>query len=150
MLRLSNLADYAVLACTHLARAEGRLSAAELAEQTSIPAPTMAKLAGVLTRERILISTRGPQGGVLLAREPGDISLADIIEAIDGPIGIVACTQDDGEACQLKDNCQARPHWPVINERVRAVLEDTTIAELARDSGPDRGETERELEEVAA
>ncbi|MBZ6377732.1 SUF system Fe-S cluster assembly regulator [Pacificimonas flava] len=142
MLRLSNLADYAVLACTQLARADGRVSAADLADATQVPAPTMAKLTGILTRAGLLASSRGPSGGVMLALEPDDISLADIIEAVDGPIGLVACTHANDaeeEACQLSATCQAKPHWAIINDSVRSALSSATLADLAREQGAAEG-----------
>ncbi|MEE4349008.1 MAG: SUF system Fe-S cluster assembly regulator [Pacificimonas sp.] len=130
MLRLSNLADYAVVACTALARSGGRLSAAELAQATQVPAPTMAKLTGALTRSGLLTSTRGAAGGVMLARAAADVSMLDIIEAVDGPIGLVACTHSGSEPCALSDSCQVKPHWPVINETVRGALARATLADM--------------------
>ena len=131
MIRLSNLADYAVVACTELAKADGRVSAADLAAVTKVPPPTMAKLTGLLTRAGLLASTRGASGGVMLALEPSDISLADIIEAVDGPIGLVACTHEHMDDCQLSASCQVKPHWAVINDSVRGALARTTLADLS-------------------
>lgn len=133
MLRLSNLADYGVVVMTAAARAaaDGRLmSTAQVAQQTGIPAPTVAKLMGQLGRAGLLSSQRGVAGGFALARAPGAISLADIVEAIDGPIALTHCGQP-GADCELSHNCAVRPHWAPVNRAVKAALSDVTLAELA-------------------
>ena len=134
MLRLSNLADYAVVACTALARSDVPVSAARLAEETGIAAPTMAKLAGILTRAGLLSATRGAYGGVALARSADAISLAGIVEAVDGPIGLTACSHAEGEECRLHETCRVRPHWQIINDRIRDALGEVTLADLAQEA----------------
>lgn len=133
MLRLSNLADYGVVVMTAAARAvaEDRLmSTAQVAQQTGIPAPTVAKLMGQLGRAGLLTSQRGVAGGFALAREPAAISLADIVEAIDGPIALTHCGQP-GSDCDLSHSCTVRPHWTPVNRAVKAALSNVTLAELA-------------------
>jgi FeS assembly SUF system regulator len=133
MLRLSNLADYGVVVMTAAARAaaDGRLvSAAQVAGATGIPAPTVAKLMGQLGRAGLLASQRGVAGGFALARAPDAISLADIVEAIDGPIALTHCGTMDHE-CQLSGQCAVRPHWAPVNRAVKAALADVSLAELA-------------------
>ncbi len=133
MLRLSNLADYGVVVMTAAARAaaDGRMmSTAQVAQQTGIPAPTVAKLMGQLGRAGLLTSQRGVAGGFVLARQAGEISLADIVEAIDGPIALTHCGQP-GSDCELSSNCAVRPHWAPVNQAVKAALSGVTLAELA-------------------
>ncbi len=133
MLRLSNLADYGVVVMTAAARAgdEGRhVSTAQVASVTNIPAPTVSKLMGHLGRAGLLTSHRGVSGGFALARAAEDISLADIVEAIDGPISLTHCSQP-GADCDLSHNCAARPHWAPVNRAVKAALDQVSLAELA-------------------
>ena len=134
MLRLSNLADYGVVVMTAAARAaeDGRLaSAAQIAQLTTIPAPTVAKLMGHLGRAGLLVSHRGVGGGFALARDPRDISLADIVEAIDGPISLTHCGQPGADCCGIAASCQVKPHWAPVNRAVRHALTGVTLAELA-------------------
>lgn len=137
MIRLTNLADYAVVVMTAAARAPGRrFSAAEIAMQTGVPAPTAAKLAGLLSRAGLLASARGVAGGVQLGRAPAEISIADIVEAVDGPIAITQCLQGEGgHECALETGCAVRPHWPLINGRIREALADVTLADIVAANG---------------
>jgi FeS assembly SUF system regulator len=132
MLRLSNLADYGVVVMTAAARAaqEARLmSTAQVAQQTGIPAPTVAKLMGQLGRAGLLTSQRGVAGGFALSRAAATISLADIVEAIDGPIALTHCGQEGAE-CELSHSCVVKPHWSPVNRAVKAALSGVSLAEL--------------------
>ena len=95
-MRLSSLADYAVVMMTACARHCGgtRINAGQLAEETGIPLPTVQKLVSRLTSAGLLRSTRGVGGGLKLARPAAAISLADIIEAVEGPIALTQCVDD--------------------------------------------------------
>lgn len=133
MIRLTNLADYAVVLMTAAAREpEQRLSAARAAEATSIPMPTVAKLMGTLARAGLLLASRGVAGGFALAREPAEISVADIVEAVDGPIALTACVTGDADECAIEGVCGVRGHWGPINQAVRAALEHVTLADLLK------------------
>lgn len=136
MLRLSNLSDYAVVAMVELARAGERLAAPDLAERTGIAPPTAAKLTGLLTRAGLLESARGASGGVMLALPAEAISLIDIIEAVDGPIGLTNCLHDGAENCCIGSTCAVRPHWPVINMSVKRALGEVSLADLALQKEP--------------
>ncbi len=132
MLRLSNLADYGVVVMTAAARAaaENRLmSTAQVAQATGIPAPTVAKLMGQFGRAGLLTSQRGVAGGFLLSRAADLISLADIVEAIDGPIALTHCGQEGAE-CDLSHACAVRPHWAPVNRAVKAALADVCLADI--------------------
>ncbi len=132
MLRLTNLADYAVVVMAAAARCPaGPLSAAVVATRTSIPAPTVAKVMGLLTRAGLLASSRGVAGGFRLARTPAAISVADIVEAVEGPIALTNCQHGEVAACALEGSCAVRPHWGPINLAVRAALAAVTLADLA-------------------
>jgi len=131
-MRLSNLADYAVVTMTAAARhcGGGRTSAAELAGETNLPVPTVQKLVSKLTAAGLLRSTRGAGGGLQLARPAAAISVADIVEAVEGPIALTACVE--GVECAVDHDCAVKPHWPMINAALRGALADISLTQLAR------------------
>lgn len=132
MLRLTNLADYAVVVMTAAARCpDGPLAAGVVAVRTGIPAPTVAKVMGRLARAGLLASSRGVAGGFRLAHAPAAISVADIVEAVEGPIALTNCQQGEVSACALEGSCAVRPHWGPINHAVRAALSAVSLADLA-------------------
>jgi FeS assembly SUF system regulator len=138
MLRLTNLADYAVVVMTAAVRAEGCASAATIARATGLSAATAAKLLNLLARAGLLASTRGAAGGFRLARPAQAISLAEIVEAIDGPIALTHCVAHGHEQCEVGEGCTARGHWPIINQTVRRALASVTLDALARHARPVR------------
>lgn len=129
-MRLSNLADYAVItmcqAATHCG--DGRVSAAELASETGLPVPTVQRLVSKLTAAGLLRSVRGAGGGLQLGRPAAAINVADIVEAVEGPIGLTACI-DNGE-CEYETGCSMKPHWPIINDKLRGALAEITLDHL--------------------
>ena len=132
-MRLSSLTDYAVLMLSAAARHSrtDRLSAAMLAQETGVPLPTAQKLMGRLAGAGLLSSARGTGGGFRLARESAQISLADIVEAVEGPIAMTACVEDGRHDCGLEEACRVRPHWPAVNVAVRGALGGVSLASLA-------------------
>ena len=132
MIRLTNLADYAVVVMTAAAKAcDPRLSAGGVAAATGLPAPTVAKLMGSLAKARLLASSRGVAGGFRLARPAGDITLADIVEAIDGPIALTACQHETASDCAIEGACAVKPHLSIVTRTVREALQAVTLAQLA-------------------
>ena len=137
MLRLSKKADYALMAMKHLAiktdTASASASAREIAEQYDIPIELMAKVLQRLAREGLLASHQGTRGGYQLSRAPSLISVADVIQAVDGPLTVTACSTEE-ENCEQYSKCSVRdPLWQ-IRERIVAALGTVTIAEMANDS----------------
>ena len=132
-MRLSNLADYAVVTMGAAARhcGGGRTSAAELAAETGLPAPTVAKLVSRLSAAGLLRSVRGAGGGLQLARPAAAITLADIVEAVEGPIALSACSSEHSD-CSVEQHCAVRPHWPVVNQALRGALASVSLVELSR------------------
>jgi FeS assembly SUF system regulator len=131
MIRLTNLADYAVVVMTAAAKAhDPRLSAASVAAATGLPAPTVAKLMGCLAKAGLLTSSRGVAGGFGLARPAGEISLADIVEAIDGPIALTACSHDTASDCAIEGACAVKPHLSIISRTVRDALKGMSLGDL--------------------
>ena len=135
MLRLSKKADYALMAMKHLALRgdQGSSSAREIAEQYDIPIELMAKVLQRLVRRGLLASHQGTRGGYQLARRPVQISVADVIQAVDGPLTVTACSTDE-ENCEQYSKCSVRdPLWK-IKERILLALQACSITELAADT----------------
>ena len=132
-MRLTHLADYAVVLMTAAARrdAGARLSATELAAETGVPLPTAQKLMGLLATAGLLSSVRGAGGGFAMARPVGEISLADIIEAVEGPIAMTACSNGSTD-CALDAHCRVKPHMGIVGAKVRGALHAVTLQELAQ------------------
>ena len=138
-MRLTHLADYAVVMMTAAARrGDGvRLSATELAEETGVPLPTAQKLMGKLAAGGLLSSARGIGGGFALARPAQDISLADIVEAVEGPIALTMCSDGTNHDCVLDAHCRVRPHMGVVGEAVRGALGAVSLLSLTRSDIPE-------------
>jgi FeS assembly SUF system regulator len=131
-MRLSSLADYAVVIMSAASRHCGgaRTSASELADETGIPLPTVQKLVSKLSHAGLLRSTRGAAGGLKLARPAAAISLADIVEAVEGPIAMTSCIKDGDCGCVIEPDCSVKPHWPVVNAAVRGALAGVPLTSL--------------------
>jgi Rrf2 family protein len=134
MLRLSKKADYALIAMKHLAlRADsGSSSAREIAALYDIPIELMAKVLQRLVRRGLLVSQQGTRGGYHLSRAPIQITVADVIQAIEGPVTVTACSTDEGQ-CDQFSKCNVRDPLYRVRERILAALGECTIAELAAD-----------------
>jgi len=133
-MRLSSLADYAVVMMSAAARHCGglaRLNATLLAEETGLPLPTVQKLVSRLSAAGLIESTRGTGGGFRLARPAAAISLADIVEAIEGPIAMTACVDNGSHDCCIEESCRVKPHWNVVNGAVRGALAGVSLASLS-------------------
>ena len=133
-MRLTHLADYAVVLMTAAARRTPgeRLSATELSAETGVPLPTAQKLMGLLANAGLLQSMRGQRGGFSLNREVADISLADIVEAVEGPFVLTMCADGVNHDCLLDKHCRVKPHMGIVGERVRGALGAVSLQELAR------------------
>ena len=135
MLRMSKLADYGTVVMTSMARAPDRIhSAANLAAETQLALPTVTKVLKTLARERLLESVRGAKGGYLLARAPREISLAQVISAMEGPIGVTECGSTPG-LCLLESGCSVRTNWQRINRMVLQALDRITLEQMAQPIG---------------
>lgn len=132
------MADYAVVTMAAASRHCGgaRVSAAQLAEETGLPAPTVQKLVSRLTGAGLLRSSRGIGGGLKLARPAAAITLADIVEAVEGPIALTACIEHGRHDCTLESACMVRPHWPIVNAALRGALAQVSLTRLAEVSAP--------------
>jgi FeS assembly SUF system regulator len=133
-MRLTHLADYAVVMMTAAARrdASARLSATDLAEETGVPLPTAQKLMQKLAAHGLLVGQRGAGGGYALARPVAEISLADIVEAVEGPIVLTMCADGVNHECVLHQHCKVKPHMSVVGDAIRSSLSAVSLRELAQ------------------
>ncbi len=132
MIRLSRLCDYGIAMMTALtSRQDHPRSAAELSELTGVPAAMASKILKQLCRAGLLASHRGARGGYLLSRPACEVSVADIIEALDGPIALTDCVEAAPGSCEIDTLCPARANWQRINEAIRKALSEISLAEMA-------------------
>jgi len=131
MFRLSKICDYGLVLLAHLARhaEQAPHGARELAEALTLPAPMVSKVLKRLARSGILASQRGSHGGYALAAHPDAISVAAMIDALDGPVGITECTRA-ADLCSHEQGCAVRSPLHVINGVVRESLASITLADL--------------------
>jgi FeS assembly SUF system regulator len=130
MLRVTKLTDYATLVLTVLAARPGDvLSAPDLAEHAGLEAPTVAKVLKPLAQAGLVEGFRGANGGYRLARDPAAISLVDIVEAMEGPLGMTECSLHDGQ-CGIEQSCGVRANWRRINDVVADALRGVSLAEM--------------------
>ena len=132
MLRISKLTDYGTVMLSFMAQNPGKAyNTAELAHALGVSSTTASKVMKQLARHQLVQSLRGARGGYLLARLPGDISVAEVIEAMEGPIGITECVLDAG-LCARENVCRARNNWQRLGMQVRQTLDKVSLADMAR------------------
>ncbi|HEY9279370.1 MAG TPA: SUF system Fe-S cluster assembly regulator [Eoetvoesiella sp.] len=131
MLRISKIVDYGTLVLTHMAGYPDRVfSATDLAASLGLGRPTVSKVLKALGRHNLVQSTRGAQGGYALSRPADQISVAQIIDALEEqPFGLTECTSTPG-VCGFESACQIRVNWQRINAVVRRTLEDVSVADM--------------------
>ena len=132
MVRLSKLTDYGLvlMGCFARSRPESLHSARELAAASRLPLPTVSKLLKELLRCGLLVSHRGTQGGYRLARQPKEISLAEIIAALEGPVAWTECSTEGSGACELETCCAIKQNQQLINQALKAVLDRLMLSDL--------------------
>lgn len=136
MLRISKLTDYGTVLLAHLAGTPGAVcSAADVAEATGIGLPTVSKLLKSLGRAGLVTSTRGANGGYRLARDPMQISAANVIDALEGPVSITECSASDSQ-CDYEQVCNVGGAWQRINIAIRHALDEVTLLDLLRANSP--------------
>lgn len=139
MIRMSKLTDYAILLLAHLARATGTLTAQELSSRSRVPVPTVSKLAKELSRAGLVVSHRGRHGGYGLSRPADRISVAEIVEALEGPIALTECAKPMGGDCDLGDTCLARESWDPVSRAIESALRELPLSSIAPFRAQDRG-----------
>lgn len=133
MLRLSKLTDYGTVVMTYMARNPERVhSAHEVAEQVGVSVPTVSKILKTLSRYGLVVSLRGAKGGYSLGRAPEDITMAEIISAMEGgPLGLTECSSMPG-VCVQETSCSIRGNWQKINHVIVGALERVSLAEMTK------------------
>ena len=130
MLRVTKLTDYATVVMTVLAARPGEvLSAPELAEQAGLEAPTVAKVLKPLAAAGLVAGFRGANGGYRLARPAAEITLVEIVEAMEGPLAMTECSVHDGQ-CGIEASCGVRANWRRINDVVADALRGVSLAQM--------------------
>ena len=136
MLRVTKLTDYASVVLTVLASDPAAvLSASELAERAGLEVPTVAKLLKPLAQAGLVEGFRGANGGYKLARDAADISLVEIVEAMEGPLGMTECSVHAGQ-CGIEDSCGVRGNWQRVNEVIAEALRGITLQSMLQDPAP--------------
>ena len=131
MIRISRLTDYGIVLMSYVAAHPDRIhTATEVAGGARLPLPTVSKLLRLLATEELLTSQRGVKGGYGLARPPAQISLADIVGALEGPIALTLCTDETHSDCEYEQRCPMRGHWQKINHAIRQALESIPLSEM--------------------
>jgi FeS assembly SUF system regulator len=146
MLRISKLTDYATVILARLAaEPELRFTAAQIAAETHLAAPTVSKLLKQLHRKGLVMSTRGAAGGYVLARPAADITAAQILDALEGPVALTECS-GTASHCGIERTCRVGHSWQRVNLAIRRSLQEISLLELAglsmsasRSSALDRG-----------
>ena len=132
MIRMSRLTDYGIMLLIHIAQDRGlpMHNARDLAAKAHLPLPTVSKILKVLARKELLVAHRGVKGGFSLARRPEDMSVAEVISALEGPIALTTCSFTIPGKCQLEQLCPVGGSWQRINQVVRETLENITLLEM--------------------
>ena len=131
MFRLSKITDYGIVILAHLAKAEplATHNAREVANDVDLPFPVVGKILKSLARRGMLESRRGSKGGYALRRNPHDVSVADMVCALEGPVALTECNVGP-QLCQHEQTCPVRDPWHVINRVVEVALSKITLADL--------------------
>jgi FeS assembly SUF system regulator len=130
MLRMSKLTDYGTMVLAELAtNRRGLSTASQVADATHLTLPTVSKLLKSLAHSGLVVSARGVQGGYALARPAGDISAAEILDALEGPVALTDCSSSAG-SCELESFCRVGTAWQRINHSIRRALEGVSLADL--------------------
>ncbi len=137
MLRFTKRADYGLMAIHYIAINDGfgAVSAKRIAEEFAIPPELMAKILQRLAKQRLVVSTNGPKGGYVLARRPTEITVGQVIRALEGPINIVSCLEDSD--CPQMEKCNLRRPVHKIQAAISQVLDTMSLAELTSTDVPE-------------
>jgi FeS assembly SUF system regulator len=134
MLKLSRLTDYAVVVLTIMEnQGSDPVSAAILAEQSKLPEPTVAKILKLLAGGGLVNSIRGIKGGYILEKDLADISVKDVIHALDGPIALTACVESATGGCEFSAQCGMFGRWDRVNRAMQNALSSVSIADMLAD-----------------
>ena len=148
MLRIGKMSDYALLLTNHLVGTTDSLRTTEdIVNASRLPLATVRKLLKKLVDAEIVVSYRGVRGGYRLAREPLDITIAEVISAIEGPIALTECAQQQGD-CNLAADCDLRQNWNYVNQMVATLFNNISLAQMAASMQAGRTDTDKPQEQV--
>ncbi len=133
MFKVNKLTDYATVVLIDMASSAEIRPTQAISDKTGIPLPTVAKLMKNLVRAGLVQSHRGVHGGYSLSRPADSVTVADVIEAVEGPIAITACVETSDEQCCYESLCPVQGKWNRVNSAVTDALRDVTLAEMVRD-----------------
>jgi Rrf2 family protein len=137
MILISRKVDYAILALVHLMRSKEGFSAREVASQYNLSRPFLANILKELCHHGFIESQRGIHGGYRLVRKPSQLTMDEIISALDGPFQLMSCARSEGDdACGLAESCPVKGPLRVVHDRIAAVLLSTTLEDLGRGETP--------------
>jgi len=127
------MTDYGIVVATHLVTCHGAHSVRVLASETGVPIPTTSKVLKRLSQANVVRSQRGPKGGYSLMRAADQISILEVIDALEGPLAVTECTsEDDDTTCVQAGSCNVQDNWRMINEAIRSALAGITLAEMSQ------------------
>lgn len=131
MIKLGRMTDYGVVIMSEMTKAPGKvLNAPDLCLQTGLTVPTVAKILRLLGRGGLLESQRGAHGGYVLNKSAADISIADIVHVMEGPVAVTSCVDTSSIDCSVETSCPMRGGWEKINRAINAALEEVTLADM--------------------
>ena len=132
MFRLNRLTDYGVVVLSQMSRSPKDLrTAPQISQETGVPLPTVAKLLNALAHEHLIESHRGAAGGYTLRRPAEEITVAEIIQALEGPIALTACVEGSEDDCGVAALCPMRGNWDRVNKAIHGALSEVTLADMA-------------------
>ena len=133
MFKINKLTDYATVVLVDMARSQQVRPTQAISESTGIPLPTVAKLMKSLVKAGLILSHRGARGGYSLVHPANEVSVADVIEAVEGPIALTACVESSSEHCCYETQCPVSGKWNRVNNAVTDALRDVSLADMSRD-----------------
>ena len=132
MFKLNRLTDYAVVVMSQMSRKPDEVrTAPQISQATGVPLPTVAKLLNALAHGDLITSRRGATGGYALVRPAAEITVAEIIQAVEGPIALTACVEGAGDGCDVESLCPMRGNWNRVNRAIHGALSQVTLADMA-------------------
>jgi FeS assembly SUF system regulator len=132
MIKLSKMTDYGVVIMSEMARIEGRvMTAPDLSLYTGLKVPTAAKILRLLAKNNLLVSIRGAHGGYRLDRKASQISIAEIVRVLEGPVAVTSCVDTSHDDCSVEECCPMRGGWEKINRAINTAMEEVTLSDMS-------------------
>jgi FeS assembly SUF system regulator len=139
MIKLSKLSDYAIVVLSRLAGEQGEvLTTSLLSTETGIPEPTVSKVLKLLSKQKIVVSVRGANGGYAMERCPKEVTVTELITALEGPIALTTCLDDTHKDCMIDTLCPLKGGWQKVNNAVKDALDKVMLSDLLIPARPKR------------